>query len=337
VQAPSFWWQAPGTAAALLAPLTALYGAVAAARLRQSGARVGVPVLCVGNPTVGGSGKTPTALALARLLIDAGERPFLLSRGYGGRLAGPVRVDPQHHRADDVGDEPLLLARGAPTVIARDRVAGARVALSAGASVIVLDDGFQNPSLAKDLSILVIDRRRGIGNGQVFPAGPLRAPLAAQFDRAQAVLMIGDEPAGAITARDAEARGLTVFHGRLVPDAASIAALTGTRVLAFAGIGDPERFFATLRNVGVDVAVARDFPDHHSFTAGEAAALVAEADRARLTLVTTEKDFARLARKRALAELAARSRVLPVALAIEEEDRFRRFVLASVAAAHASY
>jgi tetraacyldisaccharide 4'-kinase len=335
MHAPSFWWQEPGTAAALLAPVASIYGAVAAARLRQTGERAGVPVLCVGNPTVGGSGKTPTALALARLLIDAGERPFLLSRGYGGRLAGPVRVDPQHHRADDVGDEPLLLARGAPTVIARDRVAGARVARSAGAGVIVLDDGFQNPSLAKDLSILVIDGRRGIGNGRVFPAGPLRAPLAAQFDRAQAVLMIGEGPTGAVTARDAEARGLRVFRGRLVPDAASVAALTGSRVLAFAGIGDPEKFFATLSVAGVDVAIARGFPDHHPFTGAQAAALVAEADRAGLSLVTTEKDVVRISHKRAFAALAARSRELPVALEIEEEDRFRRFVLAAVAAARA--
>jgi tetraacyldisaccharide 4'-kinase len=336
VKAPSFWWEAPGTAAALLAPISVVYGSVAAARLRHTGERAGVPVLCVGNPTIGGSGKTPTALALARMLIDAGERPFLLSRGYGGRLAGPVRVDPQHHRADDVGDEPLVLARGAPTVIARDRVAGARMGKAGGASVIVLDDGFQNPSLAKDLSILVIDGRRGAGNGNVFPAGPLRAPLAAQFDRAQAVLIIGDGPAGAVTARDAEARGLTIFHGRLVPDAASLGALAGTRVLAFAGIGDPEKFFATLRDAAVDLIIARGFPDHHPFTAAEAAALVAEADRAGLTLVTTEKDFARLAHKRALAELAARSHVLPVTLEIEKEDRFRRFVLAAVAAARAS-
>jgi tetraacyldisaccharide 4'-kinase len=333
VRAPLFWWQEPGTAAALLAPVAAVYGGVAAARLRQSGVRSGIPVVCVGNPTVGGSGKTPTALALARLLIDAGERPFLLSRGYGGRLAGPVRVDPQHHRADDVGDEPLLLARGAPTVIARDRVAGVRVARNAGAGVVVLDDGFQNPALAKDLSMLVIDARRGIGNGHVFPAGPLRAPLAAQFERAQAVLMIGEGPAGAAAAHDAQARGLTVFRGRLVPDAASVAALSGSRVLAFAGIGDPEKFFAALRDVGLDVAIARGFPDHHRFTAGDAATLVAEAERAGLTLVTTEKDFVRLGHKRALAELAARSRVLPVALEIDEEDRFRRFVLTAVAAA----
>jgi tetraacyldisaccharide 4'-kinase len=333
VQAPSFWWQEPGAAAALLAPVAAVYGAVAAARLRQAGERAGVPVLCVGNPTVGGSGKTPTALALARLLIDAGERPWLLSRGYGGQLAGPVRVDPRHHRADDVGDEPLLLARCASTIIARDRVAGARAARAAGAGVIVLDDGFQNPSLAKDLSILVVDARRGIGNGRVFPAGPLRAPLEAQLGRAQAILLIGDGPAAAPIARHAEARGLTLFRGRLVPDAAAVAALAGRRVLAFAGIGAPEKFFASLADAGIDVAIGRGFPDHHRFTASEAAALTAEADRACLSLVTTEKDCVRLKGKRALAELAARSRTLPVRLLIEEEDRFRRFVLAAVEAA----
>jgi tetraacyldisaccharide 4'-kinase len=330
---PSFWWQDPGTAAALLAPVAAVYGAVAAARLRQTGKRAGVPVLCVGNPTVGGNGKTPTALALARLLIAAGARPCLLSRGYGGRLAGPVKVDPRHHRSDDVGDEPLLLARCAPTIIAHDRVAGARSARTAGADVIVLDDGFQNPSLAKDLSILVVDAGRGVGNGQVFPAGPLRAPLTAQLDRAQAVLIIGDGATAAPVATAAEARGLTLFYGRLVPDAETVAAFKGTRVLAFAGIGHPEKFFATLSDAGIKVAVRRGFPDHHRFTAPEAAALVAEADQTGLTLVTTEKDFVRLAHKRALADLAARSRALPITLQIENEEHFRRFVLAAVAAA----
>ena len=333
MRAPAFWWQQPSTAAALLSPVAAVYGAVAAARLRQNGERAGVPVLCVGNPTVGGSGKTPTALALTRLLIDAGKRPFLLSRGYGGRLAGPVRVDPHHHRADDVGDEPLLLARGAATVIAHDRAAGARFARAAGASVIVLDDGFQNPSLAKDFSILVIDARRGVGNGLVFPAGPLRAPLTEQLDRAQAMLTVGDGPAAAAIESAAALRGLSLFRGRLVPDAASVAALKGSRVLAFAGIGDPEKFFATVADAGVNVGMRRGFPDHHRFTAADAQSLLAEAERAGLTLVTTEKDFVRLAHRRTLAALAERTHVLPVALTIDDEDRLRRLVLPAVAAA----
>ena len=330
---PSFWWHEPGTAAASLAPLAGIYGAVAAARLRQNGARAGVPVVCAGNPTLGGSGKTPTALALARLLIDAGERPYLLSRGYGGRLAGPVTVDIRHHRADDVGDEPLLLARVAPTIVARDRVAGARAARRAGASVIVLDDGFQNPSLAKDLSILVVDGRHGIGNGKVFPAGPLRAPFEAQLARAQAMLIVGDGAATEGAVKAAGARGLALFRGRLRPDPAALTALTGTRVLAFAGIGHPEKFFATLSGAGIDVAVRRAFPDHHPFTPAEASALLTEADQAGLSLVTTEKDFMRLRDRRALAELAARSRVLPVMLEIEEEERLRQLVLSAVIAA----
>jgi tetraacyldisaccharide 4'-kinase len=336
MQAPSFWWQEPGTAAAWLAPLAAVYAAVAAARLRQAGEQAGVPVLCVGNPTLGGSGKTPTALALARLLIDAGERPFLLSRGYGGRLAGPVRVDLRHHRAEDVGDEPLLLARAAPTIITRDRVAGARAAQRRGAGVIVLDDGFQNPSLTKNLSILVVDAHRGIGNGKVFPAGPLRAPLEAQLERAQAMLIIGDGPAAAEVASGAAGRGLMLFYGRLRPDAATVESLQGTRVLAFAGIGHPDKFFATLADARIDVVLRRSFPDHHRFTAEEAAALLAEAERTDLSLVTTEKDFVRLAHKRALAGLAARSRALPITLQIDEMDRFRAFVRGAVAGARAS-
>ncbi|HWL04116.1 MAG TPA: tetraacyldisaccharide 4'-kinase, partial [Xanthobacteraceae bacterium] len=186
---PAFWTRRPGLAAGLLSPIAALYDRIATRRMTRAGAALSVPVICIGNPTLGGAGKTPTAIAVAQLLTAAGERPVLLSRGYGGRLAGPVRVDPARHLAADVGDEPLLLARAAPVVVARDRVAGAHLALSAGASVMVMDDGFQNPSLHKDFSILVVDGGSGIGNGRVFPAGPLRASLDAQLARAQALLV----------------------------------------------------------------------------------------------------------------------------------------------------
>ena len=221
---PAFWWR-PGTGGSAQRRLPAIYGAVAGLRMQPRGARAGVPVICLGNLTVGGAGKTPAALAVAQLLHAAHERPFFLSRGYGGRLAGPVRVNPAIHHAADVGDEPLLLARLAPTIVARDRVAGAKFAQFAGASVIVMDDGFQNPSLAKDLAILVVDGRRGIGNGRIIPAGPLRAPLGMQLDRAQALIVVGPPDGAAAVLDRAEQRGMTIFHGRLEPDRGVVAAI----------------------------------------------------------------------------------------------------------------
>ena len=319
MRAPGFWWRKSGAAAALLAPLAAIYGSVATRRLAQSGERIDIPVICIGNPTVGGAGKTPTAIAVARLLISAGERPAFLTRGFGGRLAGPVIVEPSHAAAE-VGDEPLLLARVAPTVVSRDRVAGARHAIAVGATAIVMDDGFQNPSLAKDLSILVIDATRGIGNGHVIPAGPLRAPLAPQLARAHAILIVG-EASGAMAATN-----LPTFHARLVPDRAALA-LENRRVLAFAGIGGPQKFFATLAASGVNAKIQRGFADHHRYRADEAAALIAEAERHDLALVTTEKDLVRLQGDPALAVLAARAQALPVELIVSEQDDFRRLVL----------
>lgn len=321
---PAFWWRKPGLAAGLLAPVAMLYGAVASARLAQRGARADVPVVCIGNPTIGGAGKTPLALTLARLLQASGDAPFLLSRGYGGRLAGPLRVDPSRHEAADVGDEPLLLARVAPTVVARDRVAGAQAAVAAGASVIVMDDGFQNPSLQKSFSILVVDARRGIGNGSVVPAGPLRAPLAVQLARADALVMVGASDDG--VAATARGRGLPVFHASLTPDAAVAATLAGTRVLAFAGIGDPEKLFATLKGAGIAVAATRGFPDHHRFRADEARMLCEQADREALVLVTTEKDVARMRGDAKVAVLATRARALPVTLTLADADAFLRLL-----------
>ncbi len=323
MRAPAFWWDRPGAAAALLSPLAAIYGAVAARRLAQPGARADVPVICVGNPTVGGAGKTPAAIAIARLLIAAGEKPVFLTRGYGGRLAGPVMADPAH-TAIQVGDEPLLLARVAPTVVAEERVSGARLAADSGASIIVMDDGFQNPSLIKDLSFLVVDSR-GTGNGRVIPAGPLRAPLEPQLDRASALLIVGEtDPAIEAAAR---ARGLPVFHGKLEPAPDAVAALRAGKVLAFAGIGNPEKFFATLAAAGIDAPVRRSFPDHHRYSVKEARALVREADQGNLELVTTEKDAARLTGDASVTMLSARARVLPVEMKIAEAGAFGRLVL----------
>jgi tetraacyldisaccharide 4'-kinase len=241
-----------------------------------------------------------------------------------------VRVNPAVHHAADVGDEPLLLTRLAPTVVARDRFAGAKFADFAGASVVVMDDGFQNPSLAKDLSILLVDGRRGIGNGRVLPAGPLRAPLGIQLDHAQALIVVGASDGAKIVAERAARRGIAIFHARFVPDASVLAAIGRRKVLAFAGIGDPEKFFATLAVAGITVAERAAFADHHRYSGADAKDLIARAQRSALMLVTTEKDLARLNGDPALAELAARSSALPVRLAIEEEDRFRTLVLGAL-------
>jgi tetraacyldisaccharide 4'-kinase len=330
---PAFWWREAGIAAAVLAPFAAIYGALAARRLVRQGRRAGAPVVCIGNPTVGGAGKTPLALAVARMLAAAGERPALLSRGYGGKLPGPLQVDPVRHHAADVGDEPLLLACVAPTIVARDRVAGAAAALIAGAGIIVMDDGFQNSSLTKDFSILVVDARRGIGNGKVIPAGPLRAPLDAQLTRAHALVVVG-QPSGVPTALAGIVnRGIPAFRASLAPDVGCIATLGGGRVLAFAAIGDPEKFFAMLRNAGITVAATRGFADHHRYTRVEAQALCARADREGLILMTTEKDAVRMRGDDQVTELAARARALPVTLVLEDEAGFKKLLLEKVAQA----
>jgi len=322
---PAFWWCKEGLTSGLLSPLAAVYGAVAAQRMARAGRTAGIPVVCVGNLTLGGAGKTPAAIAVARILDAAGRRPFVLSRGYGGTLTGPVQIDPARHRAADVGDEPLLLARFAPTIVSRDRAAGADAARAAGAGSIVMDDGFQSPGLHKDLSILVVDGRRGIGNGKVFPAGPLRAPLTSQLRRAHAVLIVGTGAAGEAVAAMAE--DLPVFHGRLEPDAQALAVLKGRRVLSFAGIGDPEKFFATLRDAGIEIGAAIPFPDHHRYRRFEARDLIERAGREALVPVTTEKDLARLYGQDDLAALAAITRALPVTLWVAEDAAFREWVL----------
>jgi tetraacyldisaccharide 4'-kinase len=313
LRAPAFWWTKPGLASLLLAPAGALYGAVAAMRLARRGARANVPVLCVGDPTVGGGGKTPAVIALVKMLKSVGEKPFVLSRGYGGRAPGPVLVDPKMN-ASEVGDEALLLAAHAPTIVSADRVAGARLATESGASVIVLDDGFQNPSLAKDFSLLVVDAETGVGNGRVFPAGPLRAPLQAQVARADGLVLIGLGGAARQVAEAATVRAIPVFRARLVPDSAVANALVRRRVLAFAGIGRPEKFFATLVSIGAEVVARRDFPDHHRFSPADAEALLSHARANDLQLVTTEKDFVRMRGNSALAGLVAATKALPVTL-----------------------
>jgi tetraacyldisaccharide 4'-kinase len=319
------FWRDDGALARLLMPVAAVYGAISGARMARPGARARVPVICVGNLTLGGAGKTPTAIAVANVLLSEGARPFFLSRGYGGALTGPVRVTSQH-RAADVGDEPLLLARVAPTIVARDRFQGAGLAIAESASVIVMDDGFQNPSLIKDCSLVVLDGERGIGNGRVFPAGPLRAPMDVQLTRASALLVVGNASAKAADViASAWKRRLPVLHGRLAPAPDSIAALAGKKALAFAGIAHPQKFFDTLAASGIATPVKRAFADHHPFTDAEARELLAQAKRDDLLLLTTEKDLARMQGDAACTELAAAAVALPVRLETEPEA-FREIV-----------
>lgn len=334
MRAPAFWSREPGWETALLAPASRLWGAVAARRMERDGARAAVPVVCVGNFTVGGAGKTPTALALAAILRRAGFAPAFLTRGYGGRHAGPVRVDPDIHDVGDVGDEALLLARAGPTIVSRDRVAGAALAVSLGADIVVMDDGLQNPSLRKDVSFAVFDGEAGLGNGRVLPAGPLRAPADLQWARIDAALVIGPGERGQAIAAQAGTRGVPVFTASLVPDPAVAARLTGRRVLAFAGIGRPGKFFATLREAGAIVAAARAFADHHGYAASELTGLLDEAERGELIPVTTEKDFVRLRKLGALEPRLASVVPVPVTLVLGAEPDVVDWLLSRIRASN---
>jgi tetraacyldisaccharide 4'-kinase len=323
---PAFWWREAGAAAGALSPFAAIYGAVAKRRMLRPGRRVGVPIVCIGNPTVGGAGKTPLALTVARMLAAAGEQPALLSRGYGGSLSGPVQVDPARHRAADVGDEPLLLARAAPTIVSRDRPAGAGLAAQAGADVILMDDGLQNPSLKKDVAFAVFDAGVGIGNGFCLPAGPLRAPMRAQWPKIDAVVLVGQGPPGDAIAREADARGLPLFPAALIPDPEVARSLQGARVLAFAGIGRPGKFFDTLSAFGATLLGTEAFPDHHAYSPADIRRLLDRAERDRMQLVTTEKDFVRLAALGGAEPRLGAILTLPVRLTFADEGALGAFL-----------
>ncbi|ADM10668.1 putative tetraacyldisaccharide 4'-kinase [Parvularcula bermudensis HTCC2503] len=288
---PSFWQTPEGRPhplARALLPISKVYAARVAAKIaRHRPYLAGIPVICVGNVTLGGVGKTPFTASLAHRLKRRGRSPMILMRGYGGRLKGPVRVTSTHEAAE-VGDEAVMLSRDWPVIIAADRPAGARLAVEAGADVIVMDDGFQNPSLRKDLSFLVVDAAAGLGNGLVFPAGPLREAAGAAMARADALVMVGDGPVpdalGEMTAPVLRARLRAI-----VPET-----LIGQRALAFCGIGRPQKFFDDLARQGVDLVATRAFADHHPYTQNDIAQLSSAAAAEEALLVTTRKDRARL-------------------------------------------
>jgi tetraacyldisaccharide 4'-kinase len=290
MHAPEFWngsdIRARLTRAAL-APVGWAYGATVAYKAANAKPfRSPAKVICVGNLTVGGTGKTPIVIAIARTLMERQQKVRILTRGYGGRIRGPAVVHPQVDLASDTGDEALVLAAAAPVIVSRDRADGAKLAQRKGVDVIVMDDGHQNFSLAKDLSLLVIDAEQGFGNGRLLPAGPLREPVAQGLARADAAVVVGEAEF------DLPSFAKPVLRARLVP--VDVLGLQARRVIAFAGIGRPEKFFATLHKLGADIAQAHAFPDHHVYSAPELARLRNASHTANALLVTTEKDFVRL-------------------------------------------
>ena len=322
-----FWWNAHASPwPALLLPAALVWDA--AARLRWAFAHpfhADIPVICIGNFTSGGAGKTPAAIAIARIMHEAGERPFFLTRGYGGTTRGPHLVNPDQDRARDIGDESLLLARIAPAIVAADRAAGARLAQHQGASVIVMDDGLQNPGLAKTLSLAVIDGEWGLGNEHVIPAGPLRANLGFQLGKVDGFVLVGDGAATSHIEALAEGASLPVLKAEIAPEKL-VARLRGKSLVAFAGIGNPDKFFKTLDELGGNIAKRMSFADHHRFTGQDADTLLELASNLGAQLVTTEKDMARLEGEKRLIQLKSATMTLPVKMIFSDEQAVRKLV-----------
>jgi len=285
MKTPAFWSKRNPTAALLL-PLGYLYGLATRLNIAlHSGKKLNIPVICIGNLTAGGTGKTPTAVSIAKLLQQRKLNPFFISRGYGGSMHN-LLVDTDRHTPQEVGDEPLLLARQAPVIVNPDRYQGALTAVKHGAEMIIMDDGFQNPQLRKDLSFLVFDGGFGYGNGWCIPAGPLRESLSSGLKRADAVMIIGNDDHNL-----SPKFNLPVFHGKIVPVTPNVKT---KKVIAFAGIGRPEKFYRSLRELNFDIIENIDFPDHHQYSEQELLALINKAREKSCTLMTTAKDMVKI-------------------------------------------
>ncbi|QND52013.1 tetraacyldisaccharide 4'-kinase [Phyllobacterium sp. 628] len=325
-EAPPFWWEKPDWRARALSPLSKIYGMVAGRRIRRAKPpTISLPVLCIGNFTVGGAGKTPTSIAFAQAVAALGLKPGIVSRGYGGAFSGLHRVDPDLDSARHVGDEPMLLARHAVVVVSADRFAGAKALQAEGCDFIIMDDGFQSARLYFDYALMVVDAGRGIGNGHVIPGGPLRAPLTDQLVRTDALLKIGSASGADQVVRNAARAAKPVYEALLIPT--SVKDIEGKSLLAFAGIGDPSKFFKTLQESGGIIGHTRSFPDHHPYTDDEIADLVRSADAEGLTLTTTAKDHVRLLDgSEAARALAARTLVLDVELVFPHPQTAARII-----------
>ncbi|KAB2687600.1 tetraacyldisaccharide 4'-kinase [Brucella pseudogrignonensis] len=325
-EAPPFWWDKPNWRAYGLAPLSWIYGAVAGRRLlKAEPPKVPAPVLCIGNFTVGGAGKTPTAIAFAKAAKERGLHPGIVSRGYGGNYKGLHIVDPSADSARHVGDEPLLLARHAPVALCPDRLKSALELHQRGCDFIIMDDGFQSARLHTDFSLLAVDSTRGIGNGKVIPAGPLRAPLTDQMRKTDAVLRIGKGAEADFVVRQASRAGRAVYEAQLQPS--SSADVAGNRWLAFAGIGNPSKFFASVQQAGGEVAEGKTFPDHYSYQPDDIAKLIETAEKLGVGLITTAKDHVRLVTMSDVPNAFIRNlAVLDVDLAFERKDAIGRIL-----------
>lgn len=312
-KAPAFWWQKPGLAAHALRPASTVYSALARVKRKLIAPyQPLVPVICVGNAVAGGAGKTPATQALMNLVYgeNISRFPAIVLRGYGGKLHGPTTVDPNAHNYKDVGDEALMHAACAPTIVARDRAAGVKLAQLSGADFIFMDDGLQNPSVTKTLSFLVVDSKQGTGNGLTLPAGPLRETLSDALAKTDAIILIGDS-----MPFDADK---PVFSAQILPDAVVD---TIKPIVAFAGLGRPEKFQETLRFIGANVVSFHAFPDHHPYHDSDIEKLIREADEKQAVLVTTEKDYMRISEK-----FRGDIAYFPVRLAFDDPRAVMRFI-----------